>query len=91
MSPTNQAIKTLATLPIAPSVTAHSIIAVKGSGSLADSGDGVVSYRSAHLDEAESELIVRSGHSVQGNPEAIEEVRRILLLHLGSEGPATAW
>ena len=89
MSPDNQGIRTLATLPIAPGVAAHSIIAIKGSGSLAESGDGVVSYRSAHLDEAASELIVRSGHSVQSNPEAIEEIRRILLQHLGSAGPAS--
>jgi pimeloyl-ACP methyl ester carboxylesterase len=83
MSPGNQAIKTLATLPLASGVRAHSIIAIRGTGSVADSGDGVVSYRSAHLDEAVSELIVRSGHSVQSHPEAIEEVRRILLQHLG--------
>ena len=76
-------------MPIAPGVTAHSIIATKGGGSLGDAGDGVVSYRSAHVDEAVSELIVRSGHSVQGNPEAIEEIRRILLQHLGTVGPAT--
>src|SRR5262249_11794527 len=91
MSPSSQALKTLATLPIAPGVTVQSISAVQGSGALGDSGDGVVSYRSAHLAEAESELIVRSGHSVQGNPEAIEEIRRILLLHLRSAGLATAW
>jgi pimeloyl-ACP methyl ester carboxylesterase len=91
MSPGNQGIKTLATLPIAPGVTAHSIIAIKGTGSLAEAGDGVVSYRSAHLDEAVSEVIVRSGHSVQGNPEAIEEIRRILLQHLGNAGPASGW
>jgi hypothetical protein len=29
----------------------------------------------------ESELIVRSGHSVQANPQTVLEVRRILLLH----------
>jgi hypothetical protein len=84
MSPGNQGIKTLASLPIAPGVTAHSIIAVKAGGSLAEGGDGVVSYRSAHIDEAASELIVQSGHSVQSHPDAIEEVRRILLQHLGS-------
>ena len=83
MSPGNQAIKTLATLPLAPGVTAHSIVAIKGGGSIGQEGDGVVSYRSAHLDEAVSELIVRSGHSVQSSPEAIEEIRRILLQHLG--------
>ena len=75
-------------MPIAPGVTAHSIIATKGGGSLGETGDGVVSYRSAHLDEAVSELIVRSGHSVQAHPEAIEEIRRILLQHLGTVGPA---
>lgn len=46
--------------------------------------DGVVAYSSSHLDGAESELIVRSGHSVQQNPLAIQEVRRILLEHLKS-------
>ena len=91
MSPGNQGIKTLAMLPIAPGVTAHSIIAVREAAShLAEGRDGVVSYQSAHLDEAASELIVRSGHSVQGHPEAIEEIRRILLEHLGSAGSAIA-
>jgi hypothetical protein len=88
MSPGNHVIKTLATLPLAPGVTAHSIIAIKGGGTLGEGGDGVVSYRSAHLDEAVSELIVRSNHSVQGHPEAIEEIRRILLQHLGPAGSA---
>ena len=59
MSPGNKGIKTLATLPIAPGVTAHSIIAVKSGGSLGEGGDGMVSYRSAHIDEAASELVVR--------------------------------
>ena len=89
MSPANHGIKTLATLPIAPGVTAHSIIALKKGGTLGEGGDGVVSYRSAHLDEAVSELIVTSGHSVQSHPEAIEEIRRILLQHLGRAEPAT--
>ena len=91
MSPGNRAIKTLATLPVASSVTAHSIVAIKGGSSLGEGGDGVVSYRSAHLDGTVSELIVRSGHSVQEHPQAIEEIRRILLQHLGNAGPATGW
>ena len=89
MDPRNQGIKTPAMLPIAPGVTVHSIIAVKEGGTLAEASDGVVTYRSAHLDEAVSELIVRSGHSVQGHPEVIEEIRRILLEHLGSAGSTT--
>jgi hypothetical protein len=47
--------------------------------------DGVVKYSSAHLAGVESELVVRSGHSCQGNPATIEEVRRILLEHLRKE------
>jgi len=46
--------------------------------------DGVVEYRSAHLDQVESELVVRSGHSCQGHPATIEEVRRIMIEHVGN-------
>jgi len=55
---------------------------------IADGNDGVVAYQSAHIDEAKSELVVRWNHSCQGQPEAIEEVRRILLEHAAahSEG-----
>jgi pimeloyl-ACP methyl ester carboxylesterase len=90
MNPGHPAIQTLVSLPIVPEVKAHSIIAMKEGGTLAEGGDGFVSYRSAHLDVVASELIVESGHSVQGNPEAIEEIRRILLEHLAL-GPASAW
>ena len=82
MSPNSDFIETLAALPIAPGVKAHSIIAVDGDGPLEDASDGVVRYESAHIDGVDSETIVHSGHSAQGSPEAIEEIRRILLLHL---------
>jgi len=62
-------------------VSAHSIIAVRGDGPPEEGGDGVVSYSSAHIEDVESELVVRSGHSAQQKPPSIEEVRRILLLH----------
>jgi hypothetical protein len=48
---------------------------------LSEAGDGVVKYMSAHIDGVESEKIVRSSHSVQGNPETILEVKRILHEH----------
>jgi hypothetical protein len=81
MNPRNAFLKTLADIPLVPRVAAHSIIAVKGSGSVDDGEDGVVAYRSAHLDGVESELVIQSGHSLQDQPETVEEVRRILLLH----------
>ena len=81
MNPRNPFLTTLAEIPIAPGVTANSIIAVQGTGPIEDGSDGVVPYRSAHIDGVESEVVIRSTHSVQDQPGAVEEVRRILLLH----------
>jgi pimeloyl-ACP methyl ester carboxylesterase len=83
MDASNPFIKTLASLPIAPGVHAHSIIPVSGNGPVENGNDGVVEYKSAHIDGVESELVVRSGHSTQGRPETIEEVRRILYENAG--------
>jgi hypothetical protein len=86
MSPGNPFIQTLASIPIDEHVYAHSIIAVEGDGPIESGSDGVVRYESAHIDGVESELIVRSGHSVQCNPHTVAEVRRILLLHSEESG-----
>ena len=48
--------------------------------------DDVVPYRSAHLDGAVSEKIIKGGHSIQETPEAVLELRRILRLHLKEVG-----
>lgn len=62
---------------MAPGIHAHSIIAVQGTGPIEDGDDGVVKYSSAHIEGVESELVIRSGHSVQGHPLAVDEVRRV--------------
>ena len=82
MSPGQPFIWTLAASPIDPRITAHSIIAAVGEGPITGKTDGVVAYGSAHIEGVESEKIVRSGHSTQGHPETIEEVRRILREHI---------
>jgi hypothetical protein len=71
----------LQSIPVSSRIPAHSIIAVEGDGPKEQGNNGVVAYSSTHIDEAVSELVVRSSHSVQGNPQAIEEIRRILLEH----------
>ncbi|WP_406565287.1 lipase family alpha/beta hydrolase [Acinetobacter chinensis] len=48
--------------------------------------DGIVPYKSAHLDQAVSEKIIKGGHSIQETPEAVLELRRILKLHLVQQG-----
>ena len=68
-----------ADLPINPKVSYHSIIGnYTPKVPLIDSTDGVVPYKSAHIDNACSELIVNSFHSVQEQAQAIIEIRRIL-------------
>jgi pimeloyl-ACP methyl ester carboxylesterase len=83
MNPNNPALQTLASIPVT-AVPAHSIIAVEGDGPKEEGDDGVVAYKSAHIDEAVSEFVVRWNHSCQGQPEVIEEVKRILFEHLAA-------
>ncbi|WP_406696102.1 hypothetical protein V5E97_34425 [Singulisphaera sp. Ch08] len=70
-------------------VVYHSIIGSLKPGGVDTTTDSVVSYGSAHLDGVESELLVRSDHGVQKDPEAIQEVRRILLKHAAAPGGVT--
>jgi len=88
MSPNSPLLEAMASIPVAPPIRAHSIIPVLGDGPLEMRDDGVVEYNSAHMAGVESELVIRSGHSVQANPLAVAEVQRILLEQLGRTPPA---
>jgi hypothetical protein len=80
-------IRSLATLPVSPDVRYNSIIARRqASGPLEDTDDGVVPYRSAHLEAAESEYVIRGWHSITDSPLAILELRRILHQDLSETG-----
>ena len=81
LAPNDIVLAKLLTFPLKP-VPYHSIIGRKRGPLVPGGGDGIVQYSSAHLDGAQSELIVRSGHGVQGTQAGICEIRRILLLHL---------
>ena len=63
----------------------HSIIGSLRPTGVDKSTDGVVPYRSAHLEgrQCVDERVVRSDHGVQKDPEAIREVRDILRQHVG--------
>jgi hypothetical protein len=87
MSPLHPFILGLQQIPVDASIPVHSIISVKGTGPYEDGNDGVVAYKSAHIEPVVSELVVRSPHSCQENPHTIEEVRRILRLHAGLPPP----
>ena len=83
LEPDSPLLLALLAMKPSPTVEFHSIIGAKTPGPVARATDGVVPYRSAHLDHVASERLVRSDHGVQEDPEAIIEVRRILLEQIG--------
>ncbi len=82
LDPDNRMLNFLRSLPFAPGVVYHSVIGNREEDGVPGGSDGIVPYLSSHLDGAASELVVKSGHSVQVNPLAIQELRRILIEHL---------
>jgi alpha-beta hydrolase superfamily lysophospholipase len=82
LSPNDPTIKALSELSIDAEVPFHSIIGDQGIGNGEEGTDGVVTYKSAHLEGAESELIVPTNHGAHHHPFAILELKRILKLHL---------
>ena len=82
LDPDSHFIRALGSSPIKKGVVFHSIIGDRDRADHPGGSDGVVPYSSSHLDGAASEVIVRSGHSVHRSPGAMQELLRILLLHL---------
>lgn len=82
LSPNSSLVRYMSELRGSPDVPVHSIIGDRGRNDTPNSSDGVVKYRSSHLDWSASEKIVPSGHSVQDDPAAAVELRRILREHL---------
>lgn len=94
LDPAAPALQVLSHRPRPPNVHYHSVVGVVKSNNVYQEvrdllnwddapGDGVVRYDSAHLSDAESELVVTADHmKVHHHPKAVQEVRRILYLHL---------
>ena len=85
LNPDAPILKAILEQPVRRGVKIHSIIGNhKMTSPVEDSTDTVVPYRSAHLESAVSEKVVNAKHTtITHDPVAIEEVRRILYLHLG--------
>ncbi len=83
LSPRADSILALQAMPLRPDLPVHSIIGDTGIASGTPSGtDGVVPSWSSRLPAARSEKIIAADHSLTGDPAAVEEVLRILHLHL---------
>ena len=83
LDPDSPYLKALLTMKPGNGVIFHSIIGSERPEGKENTTDGVVPYRSSHIDGVKSEVIVQSDHGVQKNPYAIMEVHRILLEHIG--------
>lgn len=83
LHPDSAVLTTILSQPVYKGVKIHSIIGNhKLTSPLKDSSDTVVPYWSAHLSDAVSEKVVNAKHTtITHDPEAIEELRRILYLH----------
>jgi pimeloyl-ACP methyl ester carboxylesterase len=93
LAPDSPILPVLLATPTPPWVKYNNIVGVvetndwksKLAGKISGRGDGVVSFESAHLDDAESEIVVPADHlTVHSHPRTVLEVRRILLEHLAA-------
>ena len=85
LDPDSLFIQALADSPMKKGLVYHSIIGDQDRADHPGGTDGVVPYSSSHLDNAASEVIVHSGHSIHRSPAAMRELLRILRLHLREE------
>ena len=80
LSPKHPVLRTTAALETV--VPFHSIIGDVTDNQGSGGTDGIVTYESAHLEGAVSELVVRAPHDATPRSDVVREVRRILHLHL---------
>jgi pimeloyl-ACP methyl ester carboxylesterase len=81
LSPNSRFLHAMNEIPMTPGVPYDTIIGDRGRGDSPNSSDGVVPYWSSHMKGAEAEHIVPSDHSAHQNPQAINDVIKILKAH----------
>jgi hypothetical protein len=74
LSPKSRFLNAMNTIPITPGVRYNTIIGDRGRGDSPNSSDGVVPYWSSHMNGAQSECIVPSGHGAHQDPQAIASI-----------------
>ncbi len=82
LRPDHPIIRVTGEIPVDAAVPFHTILGDRGKEDGEEGSDGIVTYRSAHLAGATSELVVPAGHKLTGHPQTLAEVSRILKQHL---------
>ena len=85
LSPTSRFVRMINRIPIVGGIPYHTILGDRGKGDSPHSSDGVVPYWSSHLEGADSELIVPTGHDAFKSPLSVTEVLRILKIYEADE------
>jgi pimeloyl-ACP methyl ester carboxylesterase len=83
LSPKSAILRLVRGNPIPQPVHHHNIVAVNRGRNADTWTDGVVTWKSSHLDDVDSERVIQAGHSeVVRSPETVREIRRILFEHI---------
>ena len=90
LRPSHPVMQALGELPIDPEIPFHTIMGNRSHDINDPVSDGWVDYASVHLEAAESELIVPTGHAAYSHPGSIGEIKRILRLNLRESAESTA-
>jgi len=83
LSPKSAILRLVRGNPVPQTVHHHNIVAINRGRNAENWTDGVVTWKSAHLDNVDSERVIQAGHSqIVRSPETVREMRRILIEHL---------
>ncbi len=82
LDPNSPFVKSYNALESPGNVSKHSVIGDQDEAGKKDGSDGVVPYWSSHVPDAQSEIVLKSGHNVHTKPQAAKEIRRIMIEHL---------
>lgn len=83
LSPKSAILRLVRGNPVPQTVHHHNIVAINRGKNAENWTDGVVTWKSAHLDNVDSERVIQAGHSqIVRSPETVREIRRILIEHL---------
>ena len=83
LSPRSAMLRLVRGNPVPQPVHHHNIVAINRGRNPESWTDGVVTWKSAHLTDVDSERVIQAGHTeVLRDPNTVREIRRILIEHL---------
>lgn len=83
LSPKSAILRLVRGNPVPQPLHHHNIVAINRGRNADTWTDGVVTWKSSHLDDVDSERVIQAGHSeVVRSPETVREIRRILFEHI---------